>query len=126
MPDICNKNTGVLIVPLSPKAYVAGIESGIKYEVRLPKADWFNYTPTGERQSTYDFDTMSCATFSALNSIEMQVLWLIANGKINKEALGLLKEQGFFDANGKFNCSDWFTANMSGTTSKGNDLASVW
>lgn len=126
MPDICNKNTGVLIVPLSPKAYIAGIETGVAYEVRLPKADWFNFTPTAEKQYTFSFDTMSCTTFSALNSVEMQVNWLIANGKIKNDVLDFLKEQGYFDENGKFNCSDWFTAVMSGTTENGNDFASVW
>jgi len=125
MPEI-TKNTGILIVPLSPKAFLVGGESGVGFEIRLSKGDWFNYAPTGEKQSTVKYDTMSCATFSALNSLEMQVNWLIANNKISSDAIALLKEWGYFDENNKFNCSDWFTAIMSGTTPQGNDFGSVW
>lgn len=125
MPEI-NKNTGILLVPLSPKAFLLGAESGVKFEVRLPNADWFNFTPTDEKQYTASYDTMSCTTFSALNLLEMQVNWLVKNNKIGSDAIALLKEWGFFDENGKFNCSDWFTAVMSGTTSQGNDFGSVW
>lgn len=121
-----NRHTGLLVVPLSPKAYVAGIESGIAYEVRLPKGDWFNFSPFGEKQYTSRFDTMSCTTFSALNSLEMQVKWLIANKKLSAEVIDFLEDEGFFDEKGEFNCNDWFTAVMSGTTTNGNDFASVW
>lgn len=117
---------GLLIVPLSPKAYMAGMETGIAYEERLPNADWFNYTPTGEKQYTSKYDTMSCTSFSALNSVEMQINWLIENKKISQEIIDALEDLGFFDEKGKFNCSDWFTAVMSGTTTNGNDFASVW
>lgn len=126
MPETPNTKAGLLIVPLSPKAYLAGIETGIAYEVRLPKADWFNFSPTGEKQYTAKYDTMSCTTFSALNSIEMQVNWLIANNKLSQEVIDLIEDLGFFDSNGKFNCSDWFTAVMSGTSKQGNDFGSVW
>jgi len=126
MPEITEKNTGLLIVPLSPKAYLAGIETGIAFEERLPKGDWFNFSSTDERQSTSKYDTMSCTTFSALNSIEMQINWLIRNNKLSAEIIDRLEDLGFFDSNGKFNCSDWFTAVMSGTTKGGNDFGSVW
>lgn len=129
MPEI-TKNTGILVVPLSPKAFLLGAESGVKFEVRLPNADWFNYKPTDEKQykdfSNSNYDTMSCTTFSALNSLEMQINWLIANKKIAEDVLKQLTDWGYFDENGKFNCSDWFTAVMSGTTPNGNDFASVW
>lgn len=130
MPDPA-KNTGIVIVPLSPKAFRFGGESGVGYEVRLKNGDWFNYSATDEKQYSEppnsNFDTSSCTTFSALNSLEAQVNWLVANGKIPEDVLKLLKELGFFDANGKFNCSDWFTAVMSGTkVGIGNDFGSVW
>lgn len=126
MPEIVRQHSGLLVVPLSPKAYLAGAETGIAYEVRLKNGDWFNFSPTDEKQYTASFDTMSCTTFSALNSIEMQVNWLIENGKLSDEVMAKLKELGFFDDKGKFNCNDWFTAVMSGTTKNGNDFASVW
>jgi len=117
---------GLLIVPLSPKAYMAGMETGIAYEERLPNGDWFNFAPTDEKQRVSKYDTMSCTTFSALNSIEMQITWLIENRKLTDEQIDKLEDLGFFDSKGKFNCSDWFTAVMSGTTAGGNDFASVW
>lgn len=125
MPEIA-KNTGILIVPLSPKAFKLGAESGVGFQVRLPKGDWFNYTPTGEKQSTRKYDTMSCTTFSALNALEMQFNWLRRNGLITEEVLKLLKEWGYIDENDNLNLSDWFTAVMSGTTTQGNDFGSVW
>ena len=125
MPEIA-KNTGILIVPLSPKAFKFGAETCIAPVVRLPNGDWFNYTPTGEKQYTIKYDTMSCTTFSALNSLEMQFNWLRKNGYIAADALALLKEWGYIDDNGNLNLSDWFTAVMSGTTTQGNDFGSVW
>lgn len=126
MPAIADKNTGILIVPLSPKAFKFGAETGIAPLVRLPNGDWFNYTPTGEKQYTIKYDTMSCTTFSALNSLEMQFKWLRKNGYISDEVFNLLKEWGYIDENGNLNLSDWFTAVMSGTTTQGNDFGSVW
>lgn len=125
MPEI-TKNTGIIIVPLSPKAFLLGAESGVGFEVRLPKADWYNYTPTGEKQYTIKFDTMSCTTFSALNSLEMQFNYLKRNGLISAEVMKILTDSGYIDENGNLNLSDWFTAVMSGTTLQGNDFGSVW
>lgn len=125
MPEIA-KNTGIVIVPLSPKAFLLGAESGVGFNVRLEKGDWFNYTPTKEYQFTIKYDTMSCTTFSALNSLEMQYKWLRQNGFITDEVYALLKEWGYIDENDNLNLSDWFTAVMSGTTTRGNDFASVW
>lgn len=125
MPDI-TKNTGILIVPLSPKAFRLGGETGVAFEERLKNGDWFNYTPTNERQSTSRYDTMSCTTFSALSSLEMQYNWLRRNGFVSDELHAKLKELGYIDENDNLNLSDWFTAVMSGTTTQGNDFGSVW
>lgn len=125
MPEIA-KNTGILIVPLSPKAFRLGGETGVAIEIRLPKGDWFNYAPTGEKQYTSRYDTMSCTTFSALSDLEMQYNWLRKNGYVSDELHKKLDELGYIDENGNLNLSDWFTAVMSGTTDKGNDFGSVW
>jgi len=126
MPEIAEKNTGILIVPLSPKAFKLGAESGVALEVRLKNGDWFNYSPTGEKQHTSKYDTMSCTTFSGLSSLEMQYNWLRKNGYVSDELHAKLDELGYIDSKGNLNLSDWFTANMSGTTEKGNDFGSVW
>lgn len=126
MIENTQEKKGLLIVPLSPKAYMAGMETGIAYEERLPNGDWFNFTPTNEKQYTSKYDTMSCTTFSALNSIEMQINWLIANKLLSDEIIDKLEDLNFIDSNGHFNCNDWFSAVMSGTSKNGNDFASVW
>jgi hypothetical protein len=57
--------------------------------------------------------------------VETQINFLIKNGIIPVNSLNKLTEWGFIDEKGKFNCSDRFTAKMSGTTHMGNYLPSV-
>lgn len=127
MPEIEeNKNSGLLIVPLSPKAFVFGAESGVAPKERLPKGDWHKYTPTGEYQSIpFKYDTMSCTTFSGLNSLEEQANFL-KETEMTAEQIELCKSLGYIDEKGSFNFNDWFSANMSGTMPNGNDFGSVW
>jgi hypothetical protein len=56
----------------------------------------------------------------------MQVNYLISTGELAGAKLDKLKELGFIDANGKFNCSDRFTAYMSETTHNGNYMYKAW
>ncbi len=118
-------NRGV-IIKKQKRDYIAGQETGIKYEVTNESGDWTEFLPTNETQYLKIFDTMSCVTFSAHNLIETAISQKIAKKTISDEAIKKLKEWGFFDENGKFNCSDRFTAKMSGTTKKGNTLQAVW
>lgn len=120
------KQTGLIIKAPGPNDYVAGKETTVGADVRLESGDWTPHTPTEEIQALmFTFDSMSCTTFSATNVIEMQVDWMIKNGKISQEAIAGLKELGFFDKNGKFNISDRYTAIMSGTTKNGNYFQAV-
>lgn len=120
-------NGGMIIVPLSPKTFVSGVETGIAYQARLQAGDWFNYpTPKEYQYKDGSYDSNSCCTFAALNTIEMQVNWFVKNGLIPADKLKFLKDNGYFDEQGFFNCSDWFTAVMSGTKPTGNDFESVW
>lgn len=105
---------------------MAGVESGVAYEVRLQDGKWSKYAPTGEKQYTSRYDTMSCTTFSGLNSAEEQCNFLLDTGALSDEIIALCKKRGWIDENGRFNFNDWFTANMSGTTENGNDFGSVW
>ena len=127
MPELEeNKNSGLLIVPLSPKAFIFGAESGVAFKERLPDGKWYKYKPTGEYQSVpFKYDTMSCTTFSGLNSLEEQANFL-RETEMTKEQLELCKAYGYIDEKGNFNFNDWFSANMSGTTENGNDFGSVW
>ena len=117
------KQTGFLY-KLRPTDYITGASPVIGVEVNNT-GDWTEYLPTGEKQYKYaKFDTMSCTTFSFLNAIETSVNFLSANNKFSKEQLETLNSLGFY-ADGKFNCSDRFTAIMSGTMSNGNYFQNV-
>ena len=119
------KNYGVLIE--SKKSdFVAGAESGVKYKEINASGNWGEFLPSTERQYLIGFDTMSCVSFSALNIIEIQVNFMVATKMLSDEKVKLLADWGFFDGNGKFNCSDRFTAKMSGTTQQGNSGQRVW
>ena len=113
------QNTGIIIKEQEAD-YLAGT---IPYK-EICK-DWTPYLPADERQHGLYFDTKACATFSALNVVEIQVNYMIANNLLPKRTLDFLTENGYI-VDGKFECSDRFTAKMSGTTDKGNYLQRVW
>lgn len=121
--DIINVNSGVIELKPQLGAWIAGEETGIVYEERCK--DWTPYLPSNEKQYNKKFDTMACVSFSALNAIETQMNFLIANNLLTPAQFIVIKELGFIDENNKFNCSDRFTAKMSGTTKNGNYLEKV-
>ncbi len=86
-----------------PEDWVAGSIGALSFEERNPSGDWRPYLPTREKQKGKE-DSMSCVSFSALSSIEMQEKFL--TGKEN-------------------NYSDRWIAKMSGTTAEGNYLWKV-
>jgi len=117
------EQTGFLY-ELRPTDYITGA-SPLDIPEVMPSADWRTYQPAGEKQYKYaTFDTMSCTTFSLMNDIETWVTWHKANNHFSQKQLETLNSLGFF-ADGKFNCSDRFTAIMSGTMSNGNYFQSV-
>lgn len=118
------KNRGVIQPKVKLTDYIAGQETGITFNIVNELGDWSNYLPSKEGQYI-TFDTMACVSFSALNSLEIQLNYLMAMNKIPKDKLDKLIEWGYID-NGKFNFSDRFTARMSGTTPGGNSLNNVW
>jgi len=117
------KQTGFINKGVMPSDYRTG---ALTFFERISNGDWRTYYPSKEKQFNMSFDTLSCTTFSALNTIEMQVNWMIKNGKMPQKNLEGLTALGFIDENGLFNCSDRFTAIMSGTTKLGNWFQAVW
>ena len=113
------ENTGVIIKEQT-EDYIAGV---LPYKKVCDS--WTPYLPTDERQHGLYFDTKACVTFSALNLIETQINYFIANKLVTGQVLKDLDSLGFI-VNGKFECSDRFTAKMSGTTHNGNYLQKVW
>lgn len=92
-----------VILGQRPEDWVAGSIGALSFEERNPSGDWRPYLPTREKQKGKE-DSMSCVSFSALSSIEMQEKFL--TGKEN-------------------NYSDRWIAKMSGTTADGNYLWKV-
>lgn len=125
MQNDINQNTGVIERKPQPQDWIAGGETGITFEERMPAANWSKYLPSCEKQKGL-FDTMACVSFSALNCVEAQINFLMSAGLIDKAQLKTLKSLGFIGKDGLFNCSDRFTAKMSGTTKNGNYLTAVW
>lgn len=124
--DIPNDvHTGLIESPPQELDWIAGGETGMAYEIRNPSGIWDAYLPDDERQNSVYFDTMACVSFSALNSVETQVNFLIQNKMLRLETLQALEALGFLK-DGRFNCSDRFTAKMSGTTRNGNYFVNVW
>lgn len=122
-----NKNLGVLTPEQISETdfHVSGV-SGIEYQVLEESGNWLQYHGAGERQHGVYFDSMACVTFSALNSIEMQINRLIIKKLLSVETLQALQNLGYLNDNGLFNVSDRFTAKISGTTRAGNYLTKVW
>lgn len=119
-------NTGVIIDVRETDFQAAG-ETGIPYEVRLQDGDWESWRSSDERQSRPGiYDSLSCVTFSGMNSVEAQLNWLLLTGQIPKAIEERCRQIGYIDESGRFNFNDWFTANMSGTTTAGNTLQAIW
>jgi hypothetical protein len=117
------KHTGLLF-KLQPTDFITGA-TGVEFPVVLPTADWLPYKPLNEKQYLQaTFDTMSCATFSCLNVIETWLHFHREKGNFTKKQLDKLNELGFF-ADGLANCSDRYTAIMSGTMKIGNYMQTV-
>jgi len=116
------KQSGFLY-KLKPTDYRLGA-SPIVWEEVNPARDWREYLPSGEKQYNFSFDTMSCTTFSALNVIETCINFLIETKRLPTMQREALEKLGYVK-NGKMNCSDRFTAIMSGTTEQGNYFQNV-
>lgn len=121
--------TGVIIIPPKPTAWVAGAETGIEPVVLEEDGQYDAYLPDEENQSFYNpkkFDTQSCVTFSATNDIETLINRQRALGLLSQRVEDFLVQEGYIDpGTNKVNFSDRFTAKMSGTRKTGNNLEAV-
>lgn len=90
------ENSGVIPNPATEaekqKQWIAGAETGIKYEIRISDGDWSKYKPVGVFQSIAGvFDTYACTHFAANQSVESQIFWLWENDKLSPECKEFLK-----------------------------------
>lgn len=102
-------------------SWIAG-ESPIEYKDRGAK--WHDYTSRPEPQRI-GFETFSCVSYSALNCIETLMNYKIKKGEFSTENIKWLKDNGYFNDEGKVDFSDRFLAIMSGTTKQGNSCDNV-
>lgn len=111
------EQTGLIVqIPSSTDWFLKGNE-----KPNIIPIDWNKYVPIGENQNVkFVFDTGSCATFSALNSLETQLK--LTN--LPDEHKLFLQKNGYYK-NGEINFSDKFTAIVSGTTKQGNTFQNV-
>lgn len=115
--------TGFIDALPKPTDYLQGV---LPLEVNVRMADWEMYLPQGEEQGiTFTFDTMSCVTFSAINTVIMQLNFLIDQDRLSTQAIDFLKNNGYFNENGKLDISKRFIAILSGTTKNGNTFSNV-
>ena len=120
------EQTGLLF-KIRKTDYISGYYSKLKGIDLLGDANWEPFLPIGEMQNKpFIFDTLSCATFSGLNSVETQIKYFVEKNLIPTEYVEYLKDIGFDLLKEEFNGSDCFTAIMSGTTKQGNYLQSIW
>jgi len=118
-------NHGVITPKIRESDYIAGQESGIKYQVIKSDSDWSVYLPTDEPQ-WINFETGGCTNFSENNTIEVQLNFRLERNMLSPACVQKMKDWKYFDENGKVNFSDRFLYKMSGTTQNGNQVTAGW
>jgi len=118
-----NIDTGFIKEQPKKDDYKVG-ESPIEHDIRIYDGNWTDHLPEDEMQRRNNVETMACVSFSALNSIEMQINWMINTDKISVGAMNFLNDNDYI-SNGKVNLSDRFLAITSDTTPRGNYLTKV-
>lgn len=132
------KNTGVIEKPPKLTDYIAGIASGLAFEVRLPNGNWNEYRVLKEWQRNPWVDSMGCVSWSGNNGIECNIKWLIATKQLTKALVEQLltteaERELFWDffthgadlEQGEANLSDMALAVGSNTTKQGNWMSRV-
>lgn len=114
----------VIIEPVATD-FVQGVSSGVVSVVNNSSGNWLPFSPTNEWQSGKWGDKDICVTEANHQSHEVSMTQQISIGNIPQTHLDFLKQNGYFDANGKINFSERFSAILNGTTDQGNSLNNV-
>ena len=111
------QNNPVLLEPIVLEDF-GGVADTVK------TADWTPYLSKPERQRKL-FDGWTCVNFSSNNCIEVEMNYLIAEGKLSLDDLQWLNNKGYL-VDGKFEISERYDAILSGTIiDKGNSGRNV-
>lgn len=97
-----------------PEDYIFGSSEKIT-KTEIFSGSKISYLPSPERQSSRIFDTYACVNYNFNNPVEINFKRLIELGKISKDNLDWLNDNGYF-INDEINLSDRFLAVMSNTT----------
>ncbi len=119
---------GKVIAPILRESdYIAGQESALIFNAINPQRLWKKYLPTGESQVIGgNFETGGCTNFTELNLLETYGMLAIELGLIKPENVQWLRDQGYFDENGRLDFSDRALYVLSGTTINGNRVEYGW
>lgn len=133
LPGIPRNYSGIIPDPRTgaekSRDKVAGTANSLPSIARLSSPDWSPYLCAAEPQGKiWVWDTFACATFSAGENLEEQIIWLLVNGKVPQGIIDRMRELGFFRDPADvrtFKISKRFSAIMNGTTRQGNYFQKV-
>jgi len=117
------KNKGFLERPVHELDYRFG-KSPIVHDVRIFNGNWSDYATDFELQKQNGFEAMDCVTQAVINSIQTQMNWMIATGKMPKEVFDFLLKNNCI-VEGQVQFSKKFIAILSETTPQGNYITKV-
>lgn len=116
------KYGSVIIEPLQPSDFIAGVNSPLVLELLNTTRDWTLDSPQGERQAV-PFETFSCVSQTVVRKIVARLNLILRVGILQKDypAAYEFATKNRYIADGKFDCSERFLAVVSGTDpTKGN------
>lgn len=102
------------------------LKGTIPFEIRATDGNWRPFLPDFDKQKIAGLETDACVPFSAVESVETQINWFIASGKLPSYHLQKLKDLGFIEPNGQFHASERFIAKLDGTSPNGTAMAAPW
>lgn len=117
---------GVMRPEIDYDEYIFGAATQVKHQIRVIDGKWQAYYPLNESQKFGYFDSYGCVSYSCLNSIEIQLNYLIESKQLGGEAMSWLIRNNYIK-DGSINFDDRWLVVKSGTQpGRGNYIAKVW
>ena len=120
-----------LTTQIDERDYLLGSTSSIVYKVNVPSGNWKLYLDFFERQM-FSFDVDGCTLFSAQESMDAQIEFLIQTGQISAQTIKFFTDLGFMDSvNSRdslphFHSSPRYLQCLTGNGYNGNPLQAPW
>lgn len=114
---------GLIVIPIDQEDWMFGADNAIN---RVKIGSVLDFLPTTESQRFNKFDPWWCVVGSLENNLEIKFNYKIKNNLFRADNVKWLKDNGYFDENGKINFDDWFLARVSNTIpGEGNSFKQV-